>query len=50
MSAGVLIIVCNVAFLTSGHAADSFWGESHNVNLGPVSDNSLNQLVSIISV
>lgn len=49
MGAGVLITACNMA-LTSGHAADSFRGEFHNVNLGPVSDNSLNQLVNILSV
>lgn len=50
MSAGVPVTVCNVVLLTSGHAADRFQGESHNVNPGPVSDNSLNQLVSILSV
>lgn len=50
MSAGVLVTVCNVALLTSGHTADSFQGESHNVNPGPVSDNSFNKLVSILLV
>lgn len=50
MAAGVLITMCNMALLTSGNAADSFQGESHNVNLGPVFDNSLSQLVSILSM
>lgn len=44
MSAGVLFAVCSMAHLQVMQL-DSFWGDSYSVNLDPVSDNSLNQLI-----